>query len=534
MGNKSFAGTKTLFYLFLRRDRFLLPLWVLLPVFMLIGHSYSFIALAGGTNITSVINELNQDVLISAVHGPVMSLDIVGATLWRAINPVTLLMGIGVILTVIRHTRTDEETGRTEYISSFIVGKYANLTATFGIVAFGAMLSSVLMSIAMKLLGGSLSGIIIFGLTVFFSGLFYSGIGLLACQLKNSSSAARNIGIIFLGLSLVINILNNFGGSDLFIKWLSPISWTRITAPFSNGNFLSLIPLFIIAMLPIILAYFFSTKRDIGGAILMEQDGSASADPSFKNPSALAWKIHKGLFIGWLIAVILYIGAFAAVSPTISGEISSLFAEITGDNWMEDMSLGLVFISIGIYIMSLFIGLYALIALNGLKKEEIDGRNEIILDKKVSRKTYMISFIFIVLCGSAFLLIMMGLIGATIYCAGSGNWQSEFWPIMIMGISKIPAVWTLIGVFSLLYGYLPRLTALGWGLWGVFSLLEVAWESGLISWSLMQLSPFAFSHYTIQVGNLPIVALIINFALAIALIIWGILGYQRRDIITKA
>lgn len=534
MANKNFAGTKTLFRLYLRRDRFLLPIWILLPLFMLIGHAFSFISLSNGREITSLINEINQDALVSAVHGPIMSMDIVGATLWRAINPVTLLIGVSVILTVIRHTRTDEETGRTEFINAFVVGRYANLTATSCVVIFGAFLSSVLMSISMKVLGGSFKEIIIFGATLFFAGMFYAGIGLLACQLRNSSSAARNIGIVILGLSLVINILNNFGGSDLFLKWLSPISWTRVTSPFAKENFLGLIPLFVIALLPIIFSYFLSTKRDIGGAILEEQAGPAGAAPSFKNALSLAWRIHQGMFKGWLIAVILYIGAFAAISPTISGEISSLFAEIGGDNWMEGMPIGLLFVSIGIYIMALIIGLYSLLALNGLKKEEVDGRNEIILDKKVSRKSYMFSFISIALCGSALLLIMMGVIGAITYSTVSGSWGSEFWQILLMSISKIPAVWTLIAIFSLLYGFLPKITAFCWGIWGLFSLLEVAWESGLIDWKIMRFSPFAFSHYTIQVENLSIMALSINLVLAIAFILFGILGYQKRDILTNA
>ncbi|GIN73772.1 tetronasin ABC transporter integral membrane protein [Bacillus sp. J14TS2] len=533
MTNKYFAGTKTLISVYLRRDRFLLPIWILLPLFILVGHAFSFLSLTSNLEITSVITELNQDRLVSAVHGPIMSMDIVGATLWRAINPITLLIGVSVILTIIRHTRTDEENGRTELINSLTLGKYANLTATSCMVILATFLSSVLMSIAMMELGASFKEISIFGATLFVAGMFYTGIGLLACQLRDSSSAARNIGITILGLSLIINILNNFGGSDLFLKWFSPISWTRITSPFANKNALGLLPLFVISLLPIILAYSLSTKRDIGGAILGRVAGPARATPSFKNPLALAWKLHRGMFTGWLVAVTLYIGAFAAISPSISGQISSLFAEIGGNNWMEDMPIGLLFVSIGIYIMALFIGVYALLALNGLKKEETDGRNEIILDKKVNRKSYMFSFILIALVGSALLLILLGVIGAIIYSAVAGSWGSEFWQILIMGISKIPAVWTLIGVFSLLYGFFPKITALSWGLWGLFGLLEVAWESGLVGWEIMQFSPFAFSHYTIQVENLSIGALSVNLLLAIVSIYFGILAYLKRDVMTK-
>ncbi len=534
MKKEYFIGTKELLYLYFRRDRFRLFIWILLPVSMLIFHSITMISLSTGKDIISFLSEFNEDVLISAVHGPIMSLDLVGATLWRAASPITLFLGIGVILTVIRHTRTDEETGRAELIRSLRVGRYANLTAAMLLIILSTLLSSLLMTISMKLIGGDVKGILVFGATLFFAGIFYGGVGLLACQLKGSSSGARNIGIIFLGLGLLINILNNMGGGDTLLRLLSPIAWTRITAPFSDGNILGVVYCFVISLVPVFHAYTLSIKRDIGGAIFMDQTGPAEAIPTFNNPLTLAWRTHRGMFMGWLVAVIIIIGAFASISPSMSGSISSAFEEIAGGNWMEGMTLDLLFLNIMIYILSMFVGLYSLIAINNLKKEEIDGRNEIILDKKIKRKKYMFSFVFAALYGSAVLLIAMGLTGGVVYSVVTNNFGNEFWQVLIMGISKIPAVWILIGIFSIFYGFFPKQTDICWAMWGLFSLLEIAWEGGIIDWSTMQLSPFASSHYTIHVYNLSI-PLLIGILLASAVLIFmGLVGYQRRDIITKA
>ncbi|WFA09262.1 hypothetical protein [Tissierella sp. Yu-01] len=534
MKKEYFVGTKELLYLYLRRDRFRLLIWILLPVLMLIFHSITMISLSSGKNIVSFLNEFNEDVLISAVHGPIMSLDLVGATLWRAASPITLFLGIGVILTVIRHTRTDEETGRTELIRSFSVGRYANLTAAMLLVILSTLLSSLLMTIPMKLIGGDVKEVLVFGATLFFAGIFYGGVGLLACQLKSSSSGTRNIGTIFLGLGLLINILNNMGGGDTFLRLLSPIAWSRITTPFSGGNVLGIVYCFVISVIPVFLAYTLSVKRDIGGAIFMDQTGLAEAKLTFNNPLALAWKTHKGMFMGWLFALIFVIGAFASISPSMSGSISSAFEGIAGDNWMEGMTMDLLFLNIMIYILSIFVGLYSLIAMNNLKKEEIDGRNEIILDKKIKRKKYMFSFVFVALYGSAVLLIAMGLTGGIVYSVVTNNFGNEFWQIFIMGISKIPAVWILIGTFSIFYGFFPKLTDICWAIWGFFSLLEIAWEGGIIDWSLMQLSPFSSSHYTIHVNNLSPQLLIGILLTSVILIFIGMVGYEKRDIMTRA
>lgn len=145
----------------------------------------------------------------------------------------------------------------------------------------------------------------------------------------------------------------------------------------------------------------------------MDLTGASAAKSTFNNPLALAWKTHKGMFMVWFVAIMFIIGAFASISPSISGSISSAFEEIAGDHWMDGMTIDLLFLSIMIYILSIFVGLYALLAMNNLKKEEVNGRNEILLDKKITRKKYMFSFISVALFGSAIILIIMGLTGGS-------------------------------------------------------------------------------------------------------------------------
>ncbi|KAF1305026.1 ABC transporter permease [Candidatus Enterococcus willemsii] len=529
-----FAGVKAFIFLFLKRDRWFMLLWIFLPILILIGHAFTFVSLTQGRELVTVIAEFNQDALIGAVHGPILSTDLVGATLWRSISFITLIMGMGAIFTVIKHTRMDEETGRTEFIHSLVVGKYANITAAFFVAIISIVFSSLLVSVGMVVLGSSLYEAAVFYLTLLFAGIFYTGMGLIACQLKNTSLGARNISLLFLGGSLLLNILNNFGGSNLFIKWLSPISWTRITEPFSNTNILGLLLIALLSVFLNGLAYYLSSKRDIGRAFFTEQIGSANAKSSLRTPTALAWRLHRGLFYGWCMVIILYITAFSAVSPTISGEINSLFKELAGQNWLDKIPVNLLFISIGIYIMSLFISLYALLIMTSLKKEEIAGRNEMILDKKTSKNKYMFSLIWLALIESAGLLILMGVVGAGIYCLVVGQWDGAFLQICLMSISKIPAVWLIIGIFSFLYGYFPKLTLLCWFVWGLFSALEVAWEGNLIDWSIMQFSPFAPVHYTIPMEDISILGLIMLVVLTMILIVIGVRGYQKRDVQTKA
>ena len=110
-----FSGTGTLIRLFLRRDRYLLPLWISLPVILALIVAVTFTAMAD-KGMQSVLAEFDKDPLVSAILGPVMSFDLSGAIVWRGSSQMALVLGIGSLLTVIRHTRRDEETGRSELI----------------------------------------------------------------------------------------------------------------------------------------------------------------------------------------------------------------------------------------------------------------------------------------------------------------------------------------------------------------------------------------------------------------------------------
>jgi ABC-2 type transport system permease protein len=131
------------------------------------------------------------------------------------------------------------------------------------------------------------------------------------------------------------------------------------------------------------------------------------------------------------------------------------------------------------------------------------------------------------LCG---VLLMVGAAGGLIYGITSGDLASGLREVLAMSASKIPPVWTVAGLAALLYGFWPQGTPLAWGFWFSFSMLELAWEAQVISWSALQLSPFAYAHYTIRASVLPLLPLLILLAWAIALMALGLLGYSRRDL----
>lgn len=537
MKTSDFTGTWTLFRFFLRRDRLFLPLCILIPVFLLLANAATFIAMdSQDQGLQSALTEFDKDPLISSLLGPVMSIDLSGAIVWRAVSLLTLSLGISSLFTVIRHTRTDEETGRSELIRAYVVGRYANLTATLILTVVGNLAAGMLIALSIIGLRGEPVGSFLFGATMSAVGCFFAGIGALGVQLRENSGSARSIGVAALGLGILMAILNNFRGGYTLLKWITPMAWQRAIQPFAGNHGWVLLYCFAFASIPAIIAYVLSVRRDLGAGVLLTRSGPPEAAPGLSSPLALAWRLHKGSFFGWLVGTGLYMVVFSAISPILSnaGGMSDWLMSLAGTDWAEGAGLGYVFISIGIYLISLIVAVYAINAVLRLKKEENEGRTEMLLDKRVGRMRWMSSHLIVAALCSAALLLAMGIAGGLVYGLAAGDLSNEFWRIFAMSVSKLPSVWLLLGVTALLYGLWSKITSLVWVLWLSFTLLEVAWEAKLIDWSLMRISPFSYAHYTVDIINLPLLPLFWLLCLSAIFTGIGLFGFRRRDVLTKA
>lgn len=530
-----FAGTGTLLKLFLRQDRFLLPIWVLFPVILVFVTATTFIAMAG-QGMESVLSEFNSDPLISSLLGQAMSMDLSGAIVWRGVSQLALTLGLGSLLTVIRHTRTDEEAGRSELIRAYVVGPYAGLTAALILTGIGNLISGVLIALSIIVLGGAPAGSFLFGATMCTVGLFFAGIGALGVQLRENSGTARGIGAAALGLGMVTAILNNFGGGHTLLMWITPMAWQRLIRPFAGNYGWSLLYCIFFAAVPIAISYVLSTRRDIGAGVLPARPGPPEAAPGLSSTLALAWRMHKKSFIGWLTGTELYIIVFAAISPGLSdkGGMSDWLTSLGGTGWADDVGLGYVFISVAIYLISMFVAVYAVTAVLRMKREETEGRAEMLMDKQVSRTKWMCGHLVIAFLCSAALLAFTGVAGGLSYGIAAGDLNKNFLNVFIMSISKIPPVWILAAATAMLYGLWPRITSLGWVLWMAPVILELIWEGRIIGWSLMRISPFSYVHYTIDVANLPLFSLFCMICISAALAGLGLFGFKNRDVLTKA
>ena len=188
----NFSGTLGLLRLYLRRDRVVAPLWILLLSVPLATVYVGSIAAVYPTQAdraafaATIMASPAQRALYGNVYG-----DSLGATgIWKA-GMFHVLIAVAVILTMIRHTRADEETGRAELIDSTAVGRYANLTAALLLCGGASILTGLIGIAGLLTVDVPAAGSVAFGLALACSGLVFTAVAAVTAQLSPSARFAR-------------------------------------------------------------------------------------------------------------------------------------------------------------------------------------------------------------------------------------------------------------------------------------------------------------------------------------------------------
>ena len=293
----AFTGTFGLLRLYLRRDRIVLPLWVLLLSLPLasvyIGSIETVYPTAAqrAAFAASIMASPAQRALYGNVYN-----DSVGAVgIWKA-GVFHALIAVAVILTVIRHTRAEEETGRAELLDSTAVGRYASLTAAL-ILAFGASIATGLIGTAGLLTtdvppAGSLA----FGLALAGSGLVFSAVAAVAAQLSTGARTARGIAFGALGVAFALRAVGDASTGTL--SWFSPLGWSLQVRPYAGERWWVLLLHLATTVVLTLIAYQLLRRRDIGGGLISDRPGAPAASATLSGTFGLAWRLQRGVAAG--------------------------------------------------------------------------------------------------------------------------------------------------------------------------------------------------------------------------------------------
>ena len=441
--------------------------------------------------------------------------------IWIAITAIVMN-----ILFVNRHTRADEETGCHQILTSLPIGR---LTTPLGTIKLAFLLNltiaivSALGLIATGLEGMSVAGAFSYALSIGAQGMVFAAITLLTAQLFSTSKGCLGVAFAILGLSYVLRASGDMNDNVLSI--ISPLGLGLRIQAFYKNDFLPVIILFIEAIVITGIALWFHFHRDIGSGVFPVKKGKAHASLFLQSTFGFAWRLSRGAFVAWGIAIFV----ISAMYGTVIGELGEF---VKGNDVLQQIMGSGSGQSIVEDALPMLCGVMALIAtipvitsITRIYSEEKRHRIEQLYAASVSRKSIFGSFISIAVL-EAIVFTLLSAIG--LYSTSQGTSLLSLRTIVESSFIFVPAILALAGLTALFIGIAPRCSVLVWALFGYsFFVLYFGRLFDLPKWAI-NISPFGTIPILKDVTASPLIILCL-IAIAFCLVgFWG--GYKRRDI----
>ena len=523
------AGTGALTRLALRLDRIRLPLWVLVIGVMPAGTASNYKTLYPTAESLKVVEGVIDSPALVAMSGPLFRVSLGGLTVWKVGITSFVLAALMSVFTVIRHTRADEENGRLELVGAAVVGRRAPLTAA--LITMAMANAGIVVVTALGLIGVGMSavGSFAFGAAIGLTGLTFGAVAAVCAQLTAAARVATGTAAAALAAVYLLRAAGDTGPT--WLSWISPIGWALRIRPYAREQWwvLALFAGLVIGLLAV--AYALLARRDVGTGLLAERAAPTSAGPTLGSALGLAWRLQRGVLLGWAVAMAIAGASMGSVvkslslnTADLSQQMIELLTRMGGQKALTDQFLAAV-----CGIAGLVAAAYTVQSTLRLRVEENEGHVEPLLATRVGRLRWAGGHLVFGFVGTGVLLAVFGAALGLVYGAQTHDIGGQLPRLTGAALVQLPAAWVLAGVGIFLFGVSARLAALTWGALIVCVVLVEVGELFGLDQAVVDVTPFA------HVPKLPGSALtgpplVWLTAIAALLAVAGLACFRRRDV----
>jgi ABC-2 type transport system permease protein len=536
------TGTVRLTRLALRRERVTLPAWIL--------GLTAFLGVTTAMFVDSLRTELDidQEAELSTVNPGLRMLGLTsgpsvgGATLVRDYVSLAVLAGLMSTVTVVRHTRQDEELGRAEMLGATVVGRYAALAAAVTVAVGANLVLVVTLGLAMLVNGMPAAGSFTAGASVAAVGLAFVGVAATTSQVFSTARGAIGTAGAVLGVSFLLSGIGNMLGtpdadalrvSSAWPSWLSPIGWGQQMRPFGGDHWWPLGLAAALGATLVAVAALLVARRDVGGGLWPGRRGEDHASPTLLSQVGLVWRLQRNALLGWSAGMFgfgLIFGAMSKEIQDVRGDALEYYTTMGGTDSVVD-----AFLTSMVGMGGMATAIYAVQILLRLRADEAEGTAEPVLATGVTRTRWVLGHVANAAAGCVVLVLVFTVaIGIT---AGQvlGDTAGRVRDLAVAGLAQLPAA-LLVGAFVVaVAGVFPRWAgALSWSL--LLAVLMVGPlfgpALGLPAW-VQDLSPFTHVPRA-PAAEVTAVPLLVLLGGCCALAAVGVLAFRRRDLVLPA
>lgn len=528
------TGTWSLARLALRMDRVRVPVWLLVLVGLPLATASSFETLYPTVpERLQLANEMSANPTLIGLYGRFYNPTTLGGLVaWRMGGFLPVLIGLMSLLLVVRHTRTEEQAGRLELVESGVVGRRAPLTAALLVVFAVNLVMGLLIAGGMIGRGEEAAGSFALGFSFAGVGFVFAALAAVAAQVTENSRTATGIGVVVLAVSYLLRAFGDAASSTsdgpAWLSWLSPLGWAPLLRPY-GGERWEVFGLMAAACLVLVgVAYALVARRDLGAGLVQARLGPSSS--TMGSPHALAWRLQRGSLLAWM-AGLAALGLALGVAAKGVGDIvrdnqqmADIFARIGGAHGAIDSFLAAVLSIVGVIGTA-----YTVQAALRLRAEETALHAEPVLATPVTRMRWAASHLVYAFLGTAVVLGVLGLTIGFAHGLRTGDLGGELPRVLSGALVLVPAAWVVAGLCVLLFGFAPRLSALGWAAVVLFFLISDFGPVIRLNHWAMDVSPF--THVPkVPGGSVSAAPLLWLVLVAAVLTVAGLARFRQRGI----
>ena len=531
-GGSPFTGTWPLVRLALRRDRILVPVWLL--VFVALAGSTASSTLALYPDIVSrreIGTTINSNPAMVALYGRVLDVDSAGAVAMFKVNAMgAALVAVLTMILLVRHSRGEEEAGRLELLGAGVVGRFAPLTAALVTTCGTAVALGTLTGLSLVAAGLPPAGSIAFGLSWTLTGVSFAAVAAVMAQLTTSGRGATGLTAAVLGATYLLRAVGDVADvhGPRWASWLSPVGWAQQVRPFAGVRWWVFLVGVLFTALATAAAYSLVARRDLGAGLLADRAGRAEASRGLSSPLGLAVRLQRGVLVAWTAGFAVMGVVVGGLSSSVQAFLDSpgardLITRLGGQTGLIDAFFGteLAFIAI---ITAVF-GIQSVLR---LRAEETALRAEPVLATAVGRRPWALSHVLVSVAGSVWLLLVAGL-SMGLSAASTLHDDAQVGRLLGSALAQVPAVLVMIGIAVAAFGLVPRLAMTAWALLVVFLLIGELGPLFELDQRVLDLSPFVHTP-RLPGGTFTAAPLLWLTALGLALIALGLEAFRRRDL----
>lgn len=535
-------GTAALTRLALRRDRLMLPLWIV----CLAGFTAGLTAMSayGFKDHADLVAETRMMATSPAMRllGLPSGASVGGYTMIRGYLTLAVLAALMSVFAVVRHTRQSEETGRAELVGAAVVGRHAGLAAALIVTVAADAIVAILIAAAMATVGQPFPSALVAGSAVGVVGLVFGGVAALTAQLTTSARAASGLAGGALGVAFLLSGIGNMAGHPdgsgvavvtAWPTWLSPIGWGEQMRPFGGDRWWPLALAIVLFAASATAATVLEGRRDHGSGLLAQKPRTERAGRTLHGPIGLAFRLQRAALASWAVGMFgfgLVLGGISGQVRNTNGSTREWYARVGGSTQILDAYrtaiIGMAGMAAAIYLVQVLLRMRA---------EEAQGSIEPVLAAAVGRVRFVASYCVAAVGGVIVLMLSFAVGMGVAASAVLGDVAAQARALSAAAVVQLPAILIVGAVVVAAVGIIPRAAAAtSWLLLVVAILLGPMFGPTfhLPGWAT-DVSPFT---HTPKTPAMPITAApLLGLTAAIAaLVVVGLAALRRRDIALPA